>query len=51
MRVTLATVTIGADQSYAQEAFYAPQWGADTARVARLFDDAPAAGITVEQRR
>jgi len=51
VRVTMLTVTIGADHSYAHEAFYAPQWGSDAARVQRLFDLAPAAGIAVAQRR
>ncbi|KAI8465614.1 MAG: Guanylylate cyclase-domain-containing protein [Monoraphidium minutum] len=48
--VAFTTVTIGAHTSYAEEAFYAPQWGADAARVQRLFDAAPGAGISVSLR-
>lgn len=51
VRVSFLTITIGADHSYANEAFYAPQWGSDTARVQRLFDCAPQAGISVSLRR
>jgi hypothetical protein len=51
VRVALQTITIGADHSYANEAFYAPHWGSDAARVQHLFESAPAAGITVAQRR
>lgn len=50
VRVTFLTITIGADHSYANEAFYAPQWGSDAARVQRLFDAAPAAGVRVAQQ-
>ncbi|PRW61411.1 GUCD1-like isoform X1 [Chlorella sorokiniana] len=49
-RVQMLTVTIGANQAYSGERFYAEHMPSDSSRVEALFQSAPAAGIPVHQR-
>ncbi|GAB4815157.1 hypothetical protein N2152v2_002203 [Parachlorella kessleri] len=48
--VSLLTVTVGANPSYAAEQFYAESMAQDEARVAKLFQGAAVAGIHVQER-
>lgn len=48
--VQLLTITVGANQAYSDEHFYAESILADSRRVRHLFETAAAAGILVEQR-
>ncbi|KAI7835881.1 hypothetical protein COHA_010226 [Chlorella ohadii] len=48
--VQMLTVTIGANQAYSGERFYAEHMPSDSSRVESLFRAAPASGIPVHQR-
>lgn len=49
-KLMFLTVTVGANPDFASETFYKTSMSEDMVRVERLFQDAPQAGIVVEQR-
>lgn len=48
--VALTTITLGANEAFCSEEYYAENMASDEARVQQLFKDAPLAGIPVHER-
>lgn len=46
----LCTITLGVDKGYSKQSFYSRRFTVDEDRVSRLFEEAAAQGIVVEQR-
>ncbi|XP_064619148.1 protein GUCD1-like [Lineus longissimus] len=50
LKLAMFTVTLGVDQTYANESFYTSNFNSDEGRVTRLFSEAADKGVHVEKR-